>query len=201
MPPLQDYRKLHAICTSALGTSTEIEAIETMVPSGDGSVSNVNHSQILPLIADITDSLQQPEIDDPQNLLELILQNKIEVVATANQEGVATVSDMWNAEVTSLFLPFSNVSENKKPTEVKKTKTASHQSHRLLTSEEVVQEKLLLAKKKENKKLENKLKKAEREMKKVEQIFKKSNQCKFSKCKKPKFNLPDQQTLDKKVNK
>ncbi|VDH90293.1 Hypothetical predicted protein [Mytilus galloprovincialis] len=182
--------ELPSTSASALGTSTEIEAIETMVPSGDGPVSNVNHSQILPLIADITDSLQQPEIDDPQHLLELILQNKIEVVATANEEGVAAVSDMWNAEVTSLFLPFSNVSENKKPTEVKKTKTASHQSHRLLTSEEVVQEKLLLAKKKEekeNKKLENKLKKAEREMKKVEQVLKKSNQCKISKCKKPKL--------------
>jgi hypothetical protein len=62
---------------------------------------------VLPAIPAITgDHLRQPEIDDPQHLLQLIMDNKIEVVANDTADRVVALSDTWNAEVNSLFLPF-----------------------------------------------------------------------------------------------
>jgi hypothetical protein len=39
------------------------------------------------------DHLRQPEIDDPQNLLQLIMNDKIEVVANDTADGVVALSD------------------------------------------------------------------------------------------------------------
>jgi hypothetical protein len=54
------------------------------------------------------DHLRQPEIDDPQNLLQLIMNDKIEVVANDTADGVVALSDTWNAEVNSVFLPYDS---------------------------------------------------------------------------------------------
>jgi hypothetical protein len=47
------------------------------------------------------DHLRQPEIDDPQHLLQLIMDDKIEVVANDTADGVVALSDTWNADVNS----------------------------------------------------------------------------------------------------
>ncbi|VDI54725.1 Hypothetical predicted protein [Mytilus galloprovincialis] len=126
----------------------------------------------------------QPEIEDPEALLQLILDDKIHLVGTADDDGTIELSESWNNEVNSLFLPFeSNAQVNNKDTPVTQTKkpnNVSKQSHRLLTSEEVVQEKLLMQQRKEEKekkKEENKLKKIEREIKKAE-----ATKCSSSEC-------------------
>ena len=51
-------------------------------------------------------SVDAPPIDDPALLLDLIQSGKIEVVATAEENGIAEIQlSQWSAEVESLFLP------------------------------------------------------------------------------------------------
>ena len=105
--------------------------------------------------------LRQPPIDDPQHLLQLIMDDKIEVVANDTADGVVALSDTWNAEVNSLFLPCNSTLNIAGKTKTPTDKAISGQSHRLLTSEDVVREKLLLVQKKadkEQKKAETNLK-------------------------------------------
>ncbi|VDI62467.1 Hypothetical predicted protein [Mytilus galloprovincialis] len=138
--------------------------------SGDEMVSIENEEQASTMSE--AGDFVQPEIEDPEALLQLILDDKIHLVGTADDDGTIELSESWNNEVNSLFLPFeSNAQVNNKDTPVTQTKkpnNVSKQSHRLLTSEEVVQEKLLMQQRKEEKekkKEENKLKKIERENK------------------------------------
>ena len=97
---------------------------------------------------------------------------KIEVVTNDTADGVAALSDTWNAEVNSLFLPCDSTLNIAGKTKTTTDKAMSRQSHRLLTSEDVVREKLLLAQKKadkEQKKAEANLK---RELIKTKRVAK-----------------------------
>jgi hypothetical protein len=119
------------------------------------------------------DHLRQPEIDDPQNLLQLIMNDKIEVVANDTADGVVALSDTWNAEVNSVFLPYDSTLNIAGKTKTTTDKAISRQSHRLLTSEDV-REKLLLAQKKadkEQKKAEANLKRELIMTKRVAKLF------------------------------
>jgi hypothetical protein len=60
-----------------------------IAPSGDAAVSSLDQQSTWSSIVEVAvdfpvitgDHLRQPEIDDPQHLLQLIMDNKIEVVA------------------------------------------------------------------------------------------------------------------------
>lgn len=122
---------------------------ETAIPtaSGDELVSIENEEQASTMSE--AGDFVQPEIEDPEALLQLILDDKIHLVGTADDESTIELSESWNNEVNSLFLPFeSNAQVNNKDAPVTQTKK---QSHRLLTSEEVVREKLLMQQRKEEK--------------------------------------------------
>ena len=153
---------------------------ENIAPSGDAAVSSLDQESTWSSIVEVAvdfpaitgDHLRQPEIDDPQHLLQLIMDNKIEVVANDTADGVVALSDTWNAEVNSLFLPCDSTLNIAGKTKTTTDKVISRQSHRLLTSEDVVREKLLLAQKKadkEQKKAEANLK---RELIKAKRVAK-----------------------------
>ena len=106
-------------------------------------------------------SVDAPPIDDPALLLDLIQSGKIEVVATAEENGIAEIPlAQWSAEVESLFLPPAPA----KSTETKTTKRKKITSHRLLTSPEILSEKKRVKEEKEKK---EKLKQERLERKKV----------------------------------
>jgi len=75
------------------------------------------------------------------------MNDKIEVIANDTADGVVALSDTWNAEVNSVFLPCDSTLNIAGKTKTTTDKAISRQSHRLLTSEDVVREKLLLAQK------------------------------------------------------
>ena len=143
---------------------------EKVAPSGDAAVSSLNQQLTWSSVVDVAvdfpaftgDHLCQPEIDDPQHLLQLIMDDKIEVVANDTADGVVALLDTWNAEVNCLFLPCDSTSNIAGKTKTPTDKAISRQSHRLLTSEDVVREKLLLVQKKAETNLKRELIKAKR---------------------------------------
>ena len=145
---------------------------QKVAPSGDAAVSNLDQqstwfSVVYDVVIDFPaitaiDHIRQPEIDDPQHLLQLIMDDKIEVVANDTADGVVVLLDTWNAEVNCLFLPCDSTSNIAGKTKTPTDKAISRQSHRLLTSEDVVREKLLLVQKKAEANLKRELIKAKR---------------------------------------
>jgi hypothetical protein len=155
---------------------------EKVAPSGDAAVSSLDQQLTWSSVVDVAvdfpaftgDHLRQPDIDDPQHLLQLIMDDKIEVVANDTADGVVALLDTWNVEVTCLFLPCESTSNIAGKTKTPTDKAISRQSHRLLTSEDVVREKLLLVQKKadkEQKKAEANLKRELIKAKKVAKLF------------------------------
>ena len=118
---------------------------QKVAPSGDAAVSNLDQQStwfsVVYVVVDFPaitgDHLRQPEIDDPQQLLQLIMDDKIEVFANDTADGVVALSDTWNADVNSLFLPCDSTSNIASKTKTTTDKAVSRQSHRLLTSEDV----------------------------------------------------------------
>jgi hypothetical protein len=120
---------------------------QKVAPSGDAAVSNLDQqstwfSVVYDVVIDFPaitaiDHIRQPEIDDPQHLLQLIMDDKIEVVPNDTADGVVALSDTWNADVNSLFLPCDSTSNIASKTKTTTDRAVSRQSHRLLTSVDV----------------------------------------------------------------
>ena len=80
---------------------------EKIAPSGDAAVSSLDQQSTWSSIVEVAvdfpaitgDHLRQPEIDDPQHLLQLIMDDKIEVVANDTADGAVVLLDTWNAKV------------------------------------------------------------------------------------------------------
>ncbi|CAG2219869.1 unnamed protein product [Mytilus edulis] len=136
----------------------------TVIPTASGNeLVSIENEEQASTMSEARDFVQ-PEIEDPEALLQLILDDKIHLVGTADDESTIELSASWNNEVNSLFLPFESNAQVKNKdapvTQTKKPNNVTKQSHRLLTSEEVVREKLLMQQRKEEKekkKEENKL--------------------------------------------
>ena len=80
---------------------------EKVAPSGDAAVSSLDQQLTWSSVVDVAvdfpaftgDHLRQPEIDGPQHLLQLIMDDNIEVVANDTADGVVVLLDTWNAKV------------------------------------------------------------------------------------------------------
>jgi hypothetical protein len=99
------------------------------------------------------------------------MNDKIEVVANDTADGVVALSDTWNAEVNSIFLPYDSTLNIAGKTKTTTDRAISRQSHRLLTSEDV-REKLLLAQKKSDKEQEKAEANLKRELIKTKRVAK-----------------------------
>lgn len=91
----------------------------------------------------------QFKVEDPNFLLELINNGEIEILATADDDGVApfpnpnsSSDSLWNIDIDSIFSSAQNTSRK----EIKR-KNRAVTSHRLLTSREVIQENQAVANK------------------------------------------------------
>ncbi|KAK3102801.1 hypothetical protein FSP39_014015 [Pinctada imbricata] len=136
---------------------------------------------LVPLQPNFDENL--PVIEDPALLLDLIQTGKLDVVVTADENGIAEIPTntcLWSEEIENLFVPQQDMepSQNKSQLTTKKSKKIT--SHRLLTSPEILEEKRKLKEEKEKKELQKK----ERMQKRLEKRLDKENQKKIKKMKK-----------------
>ncbi|KAK3104222.1 hypothetical protein FSP39_025431 [Pinctada imbricata] len=136
---------------------------------------------LVPLQPNFDENL--PVIEDPALLLDLIQTGKLDVVATADENGIAEIPTntcLWSEEIENLFVPQQDMepSQNKSQLTTKKSKKIT--SHRLLTSPEILEEKRKLKEEKEKKELQKK----ERMQRRLEKRLDKENQKKIKKIKK-----------------
>lgn len=161
IPPETESQPMH----NATSTMPLIDSV-----SHDQPTPNIISLEQLPLQTTslpTTPSSQNFEVDDPSYLLQLINSGEIQVVATADNEGVATlpVDTVWNEHIDAIFSP--SVNAPRTAVESKK-KSRAITSHRLLTSVEVVNEKRAVAEKKkkiEEEKQNRKLKRDQNKLK------------------------------------
>uniref|UniRef100_A0A8W8K0Z7 PiggyBac transposable element-derived protein domain-containing protein n=1 Tax=Magallana gigas TaxID=29159 RepID=A0A8W8K0Z7_MAGGI len=129
IPPETESQPMH----NATSTMPPIDSV-----SHDQPTPNIISLEQLPLQTTslpTTSSSQNFEVDDPSYLLQLINSGEIQVVATADKEGVATlpVDTVWNEHIDAIFSP--SVNAPRTAVESKK-KSRAITSHRLLTSVE-----------------------------------------------------------------
>ncbi|XP_069131674.1 tigger transposable element-derived protein 1-like [Argopecten irradians] len=148
-----------------LATDMFTENSSTTVSPTEISLDTINSiSSELPS-TDLSTSVCPP-VDDPQQLLELIKSGEIEIIATADDNGVALIADstLWNSNVEEIFTP--EKSKGKTENLQSKRGRASIKSHRLLTSDSIIKEKREAFEKKQKLELAKLERKAKREEKK-----------------------------------
>lgn len=170
-PSLDERLTSYEDISNNLVVSAEIHHPVTTTDLNIATSDNNGTAGLLPAVSDIETlaavaSISQipAELEDPQHLFHLITHGELEIVASANDEGEATLpSSLWNTNIEALFSPCKNTQTCAVP--VKKTSRAIT-SHRLLTSDDVINEKRVLAEKKQRLEAAKEERKLKREMKK-----------------------------------
>lgn len=135
----------------------------TVGPFGCESVSNQSKtSAYVELEPSFSPNIQ---LDDPTALLDMITNGKIDIIATANDDGVAEIpaSAAWNTDIDMLFSP--QTGDTQVAEKAKKSRTIT--SHRLLTSASVIELKRKALEKKQEKITKANERKVKRELKKI----------------------------------
>ena len=138
---------LPLVSSTSAGTPlplTSSTSAETPLPLA----SSTSAGTPLPLASSSsTDTCDYMDVDNPVLLLDLIKRGKIDVVATADENGVAELPTCdWSTELEALFLP-SQITLPPQPKQSRRKIT----SHGILTSREILDEKLKIKEEKERK--------------------------------------------------